>query len=49
MKRLVVEIDDIVRFVGAGKIVTHDINETLSLLIQHDVKILNIESLKEGK
>ena len=49
IKRLATEIDTIVRFVGARKIVAHDVNETLSLLIQNNVKFLNIEPLKDGK
>ena len=34
---------------GTENIVTHDINETMSLLIQHNITCLNFEPLKEGK
>ena len=48
IKKLIAEIDTTVRLIGAGKQVMQDINETMSFLIENNIKFLNIEPLKHG-
>ena len=47
-KKLVTETCAIVRLMGVGKQVMQDINDTMSFLIEHNIKFLNIEPLKNG-
>ena len=49
IKKKVTETCTIVRLMGVGKQVMQDINETMSFLIENNIKFLNIEPLKNGK
>ena len=48
IKKLVTETCAIVGLMGARKQVMQDINEIMSFLIEHNIKFLNIEPLKDG-